>query len=86
LLLRLGYKIGKKMVRKAMAFIGVKALYSKPKTTIANQEHKKYPYLLNAFKNNDNQVVIERPNQVWSADITYIKLAKGFAYLSAIID
>jgi len=86
LLLRLGYKIGKKMVRKAMAFIGIKAIYPKPKTTIANQEHKKYPYLLNAFKNNDNQVVIEKPNQVWSADITYIKLAKGFAYLSAILD
>ena len=86
LLLRLGYKIGKKMVRKAMAFIGIKALYPKPKTTIANKEHKKYPYLLSTFKNDDNQVVIERPNQVWSADITYIKLAKGFAYLSAIID
>jgi len=55
--------------------MSIKALYPKPKTTIANQEHKKYPYLLNAFKNNDNQVVIERPNQVWSANITYIKLA-----------
>jgi len=86
LLLRLGYKIGKKLVIKAMAFMGIKALYPKPKTTIANKEHKKYPYLLNAFKNDDNQVVIKRPNQVWSADITYIKLAKGFAYLSAIID
>ena len=47
-------------------------------TTIANKEYKKYPYLLNAFKNDNNQV--------WSTDITYIKLAKGFAYLSAIID
>jgi len=86
LLLRLGYNIGRKMVQKAMKFMGIKALYPKPKTTIANKEHKKYPYLLNAFKNDNNQVVIEKPNQVWSTDITYIKLAKGFAYLSAIID
>ena len=86
LLLRLGYSIGRKMVKKTMKFMGIKALYPKPKTTIANKEHKKYPYLLNAFKNDNNQVVVERPNQVWSTDITYIKLAKGFAYLSAIID
>jgi len=86
LLLRLGYNIGRKMVQKAMKFMGIKALYPKPKTTIANKEHKKYPYLLNAFKNNKNQVVIEKPNQVWSTDITYIKLEKGFVYLAAIID
>ena len=86
LLLRLGYNVGRKMVRKAMKFMGIKALYPKPKTTIANLEHKKYPYLLNEFKNDKNQVIIEKPNQVWSTDITYIKLAKGFAYLAAIID
>lgn len=86
LLLRLGFNVGRKMVRKAMKFIGIKALYPKPKTTISNPEHKKYPYLLNAFKNDKNQVVIEKPNQVWSTDITYIKLEKGFAYLAAIID
>ena len=86
LLLRLGYNVGRKMVRKAMKFMGIKALYPKPKTTIANSEHKKYPYLLNEFKNDKNQVIIEKPNQVWSTDITYIKLAKGFAYLAAIID
>ena len=49
-------------------------------------EHKKYPYLLKAFKNDNNQVIIDTPNQVWSTDITYIKLEKGFAYLAAIID
>ena len=85
LLLRLGYNIGRKMVQKAMKFMGIKALYPKPKTTIANKEHKKYPYLLNTFKNNENQVVIEKPNQVWSTDITYIKLERGFAYLQAAI-
>ena len=69
-----------------MKFMGIKALYPKHKTTIANSEHKKYPYLLNEFKNDKNQVIIEKPNQVWSTDITYIKLAKGFAYLAAIID
>jgi putative transposase len=86
LLLRLGYNIGRNIVIKAMKFMGIKALYPKPKTTIANKEHKKYPYLLNAFKNDKNQVIIEKPNQVWSTDITYIKLERGFAYLSAIID
>ena len=49
-------------------------------------EHKKYPYLLKAFKNDNNQVVVDTPNQVWSSDITYIKLEKGFAYLAAIIN
>ena len=86
LLNRLGINIGEKRVRSAMKFIGVKALYPKAKTTIANKEHKKYPYLLNEFKNNNNQVVIDTPNKVWSTDITYIKLEKGFAYLSAMID
>ena len=47
---------------------------------------RKYPYLLNEFKNDNNQVVIDRPNKVWSTDITYIKLSKGFVYLAAIID
>lgn len=86
LLLRLGFNVGRKMVKKAMKFMGIKALYPKPRTTIANSEHKKYPYLLEAFKNENNQVIIEKPNQVWSTDITYIKLEKGFAYLAAVID
>jgi putative transposase len=66
--------------------MGIVAQYPKPKTTIANKEHLKYPYLLKQFKNDKNQVVIAKPNQVWSADITYIKLDKGFVYLAAIID
>jgi len=86
LLLRLGFNIGRKMVKKAIKFMGIKALYPKPRTTISNKEHKKYPYLLREFKNEKNQVIIEKPNQVWSTDITYIKLDKGFAYLAAVID
>ena len=86
LLVRLGFDVGRKLIKKAFTFMGIKALYPKPKTTIANKEHKKYPYLLNEFKNDNNQVVIDTPNKVWSTDITYIKLEKGFAYLAAIID
>ncbi|MBL0687800.1 MAG: hypothetical protein JJV94_08305 [Sulfurospirillum sp.] len=54
--------------------MGIRALYPKTRTTIANNEHKKYPYLLTQFKNNKNQVIIDTPNKVWSTDITYIML------------
>ena len=86
LLKRLGYNVGRKLIKSAMEFMGIKALYPKKKTTITNKQHKKYPYLLNVFKNDSNQVVIEKPNKVWSADITYIRLEHGYAYLAAIID
>ncbi|MDF1881159.1 IS3 family transposase [Sulfurimonas sp. MAG313] len=86
LLRRLGYTTGRKLIKTIFAFMGIRALYPKVRTTKANKEHKKYPYLLNAFKNDSNQVIINKPNQVWSTDITYIRLEKGFAYLAAIID
>lgn len=86
LLKRLGFNVGRKLIKTAFEFMGIKALYPKAKTTIANKEHKKYPYLLDEFKNDDNQVIIDTPNRVWSTDITYIRLEKGFAYLAAIID
>jgi len=85
-LLRDGYNVGKKFVKKAMKYMGIEALYPKPKTTIANKEHYKYPYLLKDFRDYAGRVVIEKTNQVWSTDITYIKLEKGFVYLAAIID
>jgi len=72
--------------------MGIEALYPKPKTTISNKEHYKYvsiyifTYLLKDFRNYAGQVIIENTNQVWSTDITYIKLEKGFVYLAAIID
>jgi putative transposase len=85
-LLRDGYSIGKKLVKKAMRYMGIEALYPKPKTTTANKEHYKYPYLLKDFRGYAGRVMIENVNQVWSTDITYIKLEKGFVYLAAIID
>ena len=86
ILTRLGINVGRKLIRTAMVHMGIRALYPKARTTIANKEHKKYPYLLNEFKNDKNQVIIDTPNKVWSTDITYIRLEKGFAYLAAIID
>ena len=81
-----GYDVGKKLVKKAMKYMGIEALYTKPKTTLANKDHYKYPYLLQDFRDYAGRVVIEMTNQVWSTDITYIKLEKGFVYLAAIID
>ena len=86
LLKRLGFNVGRKLIKSAFEFMGIRALYPKIRTTIANKEHKKYPYLLDEFKNDNNQVIIDTPNKVWSTDITYIKLEKGFVYLAAIID
>ena len=83
---REGIKIGKKRTISAMKYMGLRAIYPEPKTTIAIKEHKKYPYLLKQFKNKRGQVIIEKCNRVWSTDITYIRLAKGFVYLAAIID
>jgi len=71
--------VGKNKVKKYMNIIGIQAIYPKKKTTITNIEHVKYPYLLRG-------VEIKRVNQVWSMDITYIRLKKGFVYLTAIID
>ena len=85
-LLRDGHRVGKKFVKKAMKYMGIEALYPKPKTTTANKEHYKYEYLLKEFRDYAGRIVIEKTNQVWSTDITYIKLEKGFVYLAAIID
>jgi putative transposase len=82
----MGFNIGRKLVRSAMKYIGIESLYPKPRTTIPNKQHYKYKYLLGQFKNDKNQVIIDTPNKVWSTDITYIKLEKGFVYLAAIID
>jgi len=81
-----GFNVGRKLVKKAYEYLGIQALYPKPKTTIANRLDYKYPYLLEEYKDDNKSVKIDKPNVVWSGDITYIKLEKGFAYLCAIID
>ena len=74
-----GYPVNHKRVARLMRLMGLQAIYTRPKTTIADQQHKKYPYLLRNLK-------INRPNQVWSSDITYIPMRNGFMYLTAVID
>jgi putative transposase len=81
-----GFIVGRKLIKTIYQYLGIKALYPTKRTTIPNKEHYKYPYLLKQFKNDKNQVIIDTPNKVWSTDITYIKLEKGFVYLAAIID
>jgi len=76
---RLGFTVNEKKVRRLLRIMGLEAIYPKKRLSVGNGSHKIYPYLLNDVK------IIE-PNHVWSADITYIRLAKGFIYLVAIID
>ena len=73
------YPIWRKRTRKYMEIMGIVAIYPKKRTSIPDQSHKKYPYLLKG-------VAIDSPNHVWSTDITYIKIAWGFVYLMAVID
>lgn len=76
---RLGYCVSRKRVRRLMRKMGIEAVYPKQRTSIPDQEHKVYPYLL-------NELPISRPNQVWCADITYIPMRRGFMYLVAVMD
>jgi putative transposase len=76
---RLGWCIGRKRVRRLMRKIGLAPIYQAPKTSAPHPRHKIYPYLL-------RHMTIERPNQVWCADVTYIPMRRGFLYLVAIMD
>jgi len=76
---RQGYAINHKRVQRLMGKMGLQAIYPKRRTSIAAAGHKIYPYLL-------RNLAITRPNQVWSTDITYIPMSRGFMYLAAIID
>ena len=78
-LAREGVTVGRHRVRRLMRLLGLEAIYRKPRTTVANPEHRVYPYLLRGL-------TIERPNHVWCADITYIPVQGGFLYLVAIMD
>lgn len=73
------YRINHKRVERFMKEMGIQAIYPKPNTSKPNSKHKIYPYLLRNLK-------IDKPNQVWATDITYIPMPKGFAYLTVIMD
>jgi len=75
----LGFAVNHKRVERLLRVMGLQALYPKPKLSAGGAGHRVYPYLLRG-------VHITRPNQVWSTDITYVRLAHGFVYLVAIMD
>lgn len=74
-----GHAVNRKHVQRLMREMGLEAIYCRPKTSQANPEHRKFPYLL-------REVTIDQPNQVWSMDITYLPMRDGFLYLAAVID
>jgi len=79
LLRREGITIGRLAVATLMRRMGIEALYRRPSTSKPAPGHKIYPYLL-------RHLVVDRPNQVWAMDITYIPMARGFVYLAAVVD
>ncbi len=74
-----GEEVGPKRVRRLMRVMGLEALYPRPRLSAGGPEALRYPYLL-------RELEIGRPNQVWCADITYIRMLKGFLYLVAVMD
>ena len=78
-LLHEGHAVNRKRVQRLMRLMGLEAIYPKPRLSVANPEHRKFPYLLRGLS-------VNRVNQVWATDITYIPMARGFMYLVAVID
>src|SRR5450755_1804227 len=76
---REGHQVNRKRVQRLMRLMGLEAVYPKPRLSVGGAGHKVFPYLL-------RNVSIERVNQVWSTDITYIPMPNGFMYLTAVID
>src|SRR5437762_4398433 len=74
-----GYEVNRKRVTRLLRLMGLEAIYPKPRLSLAGKAEQRYPYLL-------RDVSITHSNQVWSCDITYIRLQRGFVYLMAIID
>ena len=74
-----GEEVNRKRVQRLMRVMGLEAVYPKPRLSVAGRGHKVYPYLLRGVK-------IERPDQVWSTDMTYVPMTSGFMYLAAVID
>jgi putative transposase len=78
-LVKQGEAVNRKRVQRLMRVMGLEAVYPKPRLSAAGKGHRIYPYLL-------RNVSIQRPDQVWSTDITYVPLASGFMYLAAVLD
>ena len=76
---REGWPVNPKRIRRLMREMGLAAIYPKPRLSLSNQDHPRYPYLLRGMG-------IDRPDQVWASDITYVRLRGGFVYLTAIMD
>lgn len=74
-----GEKVNRKKVQRLMRLMGIETMFPKPRTTFGNKEHYKYPYLL-------KNLIINKPDQVWGTDITYIPMKGQFVYLVAILD
>jgi len=74
-----GFQVNRKRVQRLMRLMGIEAIYTKPRTSKPSKENKIYPYLL-------RDLTIEKPDQVWCSDITYIPMKKGFVYLVAVMD
>jgi putative transposase len=74
-----GREVNRKRIVRLMGVMGLEAIYPKPRLSQARKDHKKYPYLLRGIE-------ITRRNQVWSADITYVRIRRGFLYLVAVLD
>ncbi len=76
---RLGYIVNRKRMQRLMRLMGLEAIYPRPRTSRPHPEHAIYPYLLKGMN-------IESPNRVWTADITYVPMSRGFMYLVAVMD
>jgi putative transposase len=76
---REGHSVGRKRARRLMAKMGLAPIYQRPRTSTPHPEHRVFPYLL-------RDLAIDRPNQVWCADITYLPMRRGFLYLVAVMD
>jgi putative transposase len=76
---RMGYGVNPERVRRLMRVMGLEAIYPKPRLSANGPDHKVYPYLLKG-------VTVDRPDQAWATDITYVRLTHGFVYLIAILD
>ena len=74
-----GHVAGRKRIRRLMTKMGLAPIYQRPRTTVPNPGHRIFPYLL-------RDLVIDRPNQVWCTDITYLPMRRGFLYLVAVMD